>query len=108
MVFMLASAPAGTAVTAHTAMVATGPGSLVPGPAGLIGTGLAAYLSLAALWWTRSAVRAAPRAAVTAAVSAAARDVVVVARSQVVFGERGAALCQAVMASAMCVALLVR
>ena len=93
---MLASAPGGTAAMPGTAMAAAGPAGTVPGPAGLIGTGLAAYLSLAALWWAWSAVRAAPG------------DVVATARSRVVFGERGAALCQAVMATAMCVALLVR
>jgi hypothetical protein len=90
MFWMLASAPGATAAMAGTAMAV----SLVPGPAGLIGTGLATYLSLAALWWAWSAVRAAPR------------EVVAAARSRVVFGERGAALYQAVMAIAMCVALL--
>jgi hypothetical protein len=104
MFFMLASAPGGTAAMSHTAMAATGPVSLLPGPAGLIGTGLAAYLALAALWWTGSAVGATPGPALRAAGPAA----LAVPRAEVVFGERGAALCQAVMASAMCVALLVR
>jgi hypothetical protein len=95
MFWMVVAAPAGTATMAHAVMAGTGPGSPVPGAAGPIGTGLAAYLSLAALWWARSAMRPAPR------------EVGAVPLAHGVFGARGAAICQAVMASAMGVALLV-
>jgi hypothetical protein len=104
MLWMLAAAPDGTAAMAHEAMAATAPAGSARGPAGAISTLLATYLALAALWWVGSAVRATPRPTL----AAAPPNVVALPSAEVVFGAPGAAICQAVMASAMCVALLVR
>jgi hypothetical protein len=100
MLWMLATAQAGTGVMSGAAMPVTAPAGSVPAPAGLIGTGLAGYLALAALWWAGSALRP--------TLTAAPSGVVTVSRAEVVFGARGAGICQAVMATAMCVALLLR
>ncbi len=81
MLWMLATAHAGTAPM-H--------GSATTGPAG---AAVAAYLALAALWWARSAL---------------ATPVGVAAVPAVLFGPRGGATCQAVMAAAMCAAVLAR
>ena len=81
MLWMLATAHAGTNLM-H--------GSATAGP---VGAAIDAYLALAALWWARSAL-AAPLGVETLPV--------------VLFGPRGGAACQAVMAAAMCTALVVR
>lgn len=87
MLWMLAATRAGT--TPMASMVAAGPQGLAA--AGPVGPALAGYLALAAVWWARSAL-ATPQGLVAAPAH--------------LFGARGAAACQALMAAATCAALL--
>lgn len=89
MLWMLAAARAGSAPMASMA-VAGRQGLAAPG---LVGPALAGYLALAALWWARSALGT-PAGSVAAPAA--------------LFGERGAAACQSLMAAATCATLLFR